>query len=93
MREQLGQEHFGPERYETMENRAEEIVVEELKRRRWPPGELEKRRKGDSWKLAIALRLRAETEVTVKWIADRLLMGAPGYLNYLLYLNRNPKKR
>ena len=36
--------------------------------------------------------MRAETEVAVKWIADRLLMGAPGYLNHLLYLNRNPKK-
>ena len=69
---------FGPERYETVENHAEEIVVEELKRRRWRSGELEKRRKGDSGKLAIAVRLRAETEVTVKWIADRLLMGTPG---------------
>ncbi len=40
------------------------------------------------WKVAMASRLRAETAVTVKWIAERLQMGAPGYLNHLLYLRR-----
>jgi len=36
----------------------------------------------------MAARLRAETAVTVKWIAERLQMGAPGYVNHLLYLWR-----
>ncbi len=36
------------------------------------------RAKGDPEKLAVAVRLRAETAVTVKWIAGRLQMGAPG---------------
>ena len=47
------------------------------------------RAKGDPEKLALAVRLRAETAVTVQWIAERLQMGAPGYLNHLLYRERN----
>jgi hypothetical protein len=30
-------------------------------------------------------RLRAETTMTVGWIAERLAMGTRGYLNHLLY--------
>ena len=36
----------------------------------------------------MAVRLRAESVMTVKWIALRLQMGAPGYLNHLLYCRR-----
>jgi hypothetical protein len=54
-------------------------------------GELQKRAKGDAVKEAVAARLRQETEVTVKWIAERLQMGAPGYVNHLLYLRRKMK--
>ena len=43
--------------------------------------ELEARRKADPEKLKIAARLRAETTVTLKWIAHHLNMGAPGYLS------------
>jgi REP element-mobilizing transposase RayT len=32
--------------------------------------------------------LVVETAVTVKWIAERLQMGAPGYVNHLLYPRR-----
>ncbi len=34
------------------------------------------------------LRLRAETAVTMRWIAERLRMEAPGYVNHLLYRQR-----
>ena len=51
-------------------------------------GKLGRRRKGDAGKVAIAVRLRAETAMTVKWIAERLQMGAPGYVNHLLYCRR-----
>lgn len=47
-----------------------------------------RRAKGDAVKVSVAKRLRAETSVTVKWIADRLQMGAPGYVNHLLYRQR-----
>ena len=33
-------------------------------------------------------RLRAETTMTVGWIAERLAMGTQGYLNHLLYRQR-----
>ena len=88
MAERLGPEHYGEERQEAAEARAEGIVVAELKRRRWGPGELGRRAKGDAGKVAVAKRLRAETAVTVKWIAERLRMGAPGYVNHLLYRQR-----
>jgi len=46
------------------------------------------RTKGDVVKAAIAERLRAETAVTVKWIAERLRMAAPGYVNHRLNQRR-----
>ena len=84
----LGAEHYGAERQETVEAHAEGIVAEEMKRRRWGEEELGRRAKGDARKVAVAARLRAETAVTVKWIAERLQTGAPGYVNHLLYLRR-----
>ena len=56
--------------------------MEELKRRRWDEEKLGRRTKGDEGKLAMAVRLRAETAMTVKWIAERLQMGVPGYVNH-----------
>jgi hypothetical protein len=38
----------------------------------------DRRRKGDLEKLSIARRLRAETTMTLSWIAQRLKMGAAG---------------
>ena len=49
---------------------------------------MEQRAKGDAEKVAMAVRLRAETAVTVRWIAERLRMGSPGYVNHLLYRRR-----
>lgn len=92
MKERLGTEHYGNERYETMESHAERVVAEELKRRRWDEEELERRGKSDAQKVAIARRLRAETAMTVRWIAPRLRMGTPGYLNHLLYRRRENKR-
>ena len=91
MQERMGAEHYGSERQETVEAHAEGIVAEELKRRRWREEELGRRAKGDAHKVTMAVRLRAETAVTVKWIAQRLQMGAPGYVNHLLYRRRKVK--
>ncbi len=88
MKDRLGAEHYGPERQETMQTRAEEIVAQELKRRGWTEDGLGQRSKGDAGKVAIAARLRAETTMTVEWIANRLRMGSPGHLHHLLYLRR-----
>ena len=85
MTELRGAEHYGAERLETDVARAERIVREELQRRRWQETDLTKRAKGDVGKVKIAGRLRAETLVTVKWIAERLGMGTAGYVNNRLY--------
>jgi|ERR1700691_4255526 REP element-mobilizing transposase RayT len=44
-------------------------------------------------KLKLAVRLRAETSVTVKWIAERLRMGTWTHLNHLLYWQRRETTR
>jgi REP element-mobilizing transposase RayT len=88
MSERIGAEHYGEERAETAETLAELIIAEELKRGRWQEADLKTRLKGDSVKVALAARLRAETTMTVGWIAERLAMGTRGYLNHLLYRRR-----
>ncbi len=85
MTERLGAEHYGEERLETAEAKAERIIAGELKQRRWQEADLVRRAKGDRAKVEIAARLREETLVTVAWIAARLGMGTAGYVNNRLY--------
>ena len=87
MSERMGAEHYGEERAETAEAQAELIIAEELERGRWQEADLT-RTKADPVKIALAARLRAETTMTVGWIAERLAMGTRGYLNHLLYRRR-----
>ena len=91
MSERLGAEHYGAERAETDVAKAERIIAQELKRRKWKAAEFQARPKGDAEKVAVAARLRAETTMTAGWIAERLSMGTRGYLNHLLY--RRSKSR
>jgi putative transposase len=79
MSERLGNHHGGSERLESAELKATRVVAEELKRRGWEAGELERRHKGDEEKIKVAERLRRETTMTWGWIAARLRMGAPAY--------------
>ena len=78
-----------------MKPHAEEIVVEEMKRRRCGKEELGRRAKGDARKVAMAARLRAETAetaVTVKWIAAELQMGAWTHVSNMLSRQRRKPK-
>jgi hypothetical protein len=88
MRKRMGAEHLGEERAETAEALAELIIAEELKLGRWQEADLKTRPKGDSVKVALAARLRAETTMRVGWIAERLAMGTRGYVNHLVYRRR-----
>jgi REP-associated tyrosine transposase len=90
--EKSGQWHYGEAVQESAQNRAERIVAEELKKRKWTEQALESRRKGDVAKLAIALRLRRETTVTLRWIAERLRMGTRTHLAHLLYWKKRNEK-
>ena len=85
MSERIGAEHYGAERLETAVEKAERIVSQELNARRWKESDLAKRTKGDPGKVRIAARLREESLVTVRWIAERLHMGTASYLNNRLY--------
>jgi putative transposase len=83
-----GPNHFGEELNEAAESKARRIIEEELRAALWTEAELLRRKKGDSTKLAIATRLRAETTVTLQWIASQLHMGTKTHLSHLLYWNR-----
>ena len=76
MAEKVGPNHYGAERQESGEEKAERMVAEELGKRRWTESSLRSRRKGDPEKVKMAARLRRETGMTLKWIAQRLHMGA-----------------
>ena len=58
------------------EAKAERIVGEELKRRRWEEADLKRRSKTDPEKLEIGARLRRETTLTLKVVAARVHLGS-----------------
>jgi len=91
MNEGLGEHHYGAERAETEQEQAEGIVREGLRRLGWTEKDLATRRKGDREKVKLAVRLRAETTMTVKWIAERLQMGTWTHANHLLYWRQHRK--
>ncbi len=91
MSKRLGPEHYGQERQESQMVQAEQVVKEELRRRRWMEATLGERKKGEIEKVKIAVRLRQETLVPVAWIAARLQMGSVANVNTLLYRWRQGK--
>jgi REP element-mobilizing transposase RayT len=82
--QRVGPQHYGTERQECAEAKAERLVQEELGRLQWTESELLGRRKGDDGKVRIAWRLRRETTMTLAWIASRLKMGTWTYVSNLL---------
>lgn len=85
MAERAGESHYGEELRESALEKAQRIVAEELKRLGWSEADLERHRKGDRRKVKIARRLRGETIMTLKWIADRLKMGTWTHVANRLY--------
>jgi REP element-mobilizing transposase RayT len=75
MEKEVGKHQGGDAKRETLEQKAERIVKDELRKRRWTEAELGGRRKTDTSKVIIARRLRKETVMTLDWIAERLRMG------------------
>jgi hypothetical protein len=92
MEGQMGENHPGQTRLQTAEAKAERIVAEELARLQWTPEDLVIRQKADPAKLALAARLRQETTLSVKQIAERLHLGKPKGARTTLhkFLNRPP---
>jgi replicative superfamily II helicase len=81
----VGEGHSRRQRDETEERKAERIVAEAMKRLGWTKVELVRRKKGDAAKVALARRLRDETTVSLKWIAEKLHMGTWTHVSNRLY--------
>ena len=60
--------------------------AEEFKRAQWKESQFKAEAKSHPVKLALALRLRKETTLTIRQIAERLHMGSWNSLNNKLYL-------
>jgi hypothetical protein len=82
----------GVELQEPATEKAERLAREALAKLGWKETDLAERRKGDSAKLKIALTLRAETTMTLKWIAARLQMGTASSLSNLFSARRTAKR-
>ena len=80
----VGANHYGADRFETSQEKARRIMVQELRRLGWKESQLRLRRKGDRHKVQLARRLRAETTMTLAWVAEHLHMGSWGYVSNLL---------
>ena len=83
--ELVGRSHYSAERQEADEARAERLVRVGLQKLGWREKELRERRKGDKAKVKLARQLRAETTMTLRWIAERLHMGSWTYVSNLLH--------
>ena len=80
----LGESHVSEHRRESSKELAERIVREELIELGWSEADLAKHRKGANGKAVIARRLRKETTMTLKWIAQRLKMGSASTVTHCL---------
>ena len=86
--ERRGASHYGKELQESATEKAERLVQEGLQKLGWTEAELATRQKGDEAKLKLAVQLRAETTMTLKWMAARLQMGTGASLSNLLSAQR-----
>jgi len=82
--ERVGRSHYGVERQEAGEVKAERLVREGLQELGWAEKQLAERRKKDKGKVKLARQLRAQTTMTLRWIAERLRMGSWTYVSNLL---------
>jgi hypothetical protein len=82
--DRAGANHYGSDRFETGQEKARRLIAQELKRLGWKQQDLRLRRKGDPEKVKLARRLRAETTMTLAWVAQHLEMGRWGYVSQLL---------
>jgi hypothetical protein len=71
----VSENHFARERIDTAEVKAEQIIQMELKEIGWTEKDLRERNKSAPEKVRIAARLRAETTLSLKRVAQRLNMG------------------
>ena len=76
--------HYGAERRETQEASALRLLQQEMRRLEWSEAALRQAGKGDARKVRLAARLRKETTMSLKWIAQHLAMGSWTHVSNLL---------
>jgi len=84
----LGESRFGAERREAQEAKARRLLREEMDRLGWDQAALLRAGKGDKGKARIAARLRKETAMSLKWIAQNVAMGSWTHVSNLLGAKR-----
>jgi REP-associated tyrosine transposase len=89
IQEHRGKWHYGAELWQSSQAKAQQLIAQAMRGQGVREQQLTKWRKGHPFKLELALRLRAETTVSIGWIAQRLNMGTRGYLAHLLYQHRH----
>jgi REP element-mobilizing transposase RayT len=92
MEGQWGEHHYGTERRESDQQKAERLVREGLAKAGCREEDLPKRRKSDPMKVRLAAELRRETTMTLKWITERLKMGTWKHLNRRLHDYRQARE-
>ena len=85
---QLRGDHYGPELRQADEAHALGILRDGLKARGWQDTDLSQLAKGEEGKVEIAGRLRQQTTMSLKWIAQQLHMGSWTHLSNLLAQKR-----
>jgi len=85
--------HYGAERREAQEAKAHRLLREEMGRLGWNKGALRGASKGDERKVRLAARLRKETTMSLKWIAEQLEMGSWTYVSDLLVARRRKEQK
>ncbi len=85
MEGRLRPHHAGDLRLEIAQAKADRLMAEELRRLGWSARDLVRRPKNDPGKLAIAVRLRRETTLTIKDITARVHLGTYNTANARLH--------
>jgi len=88
MSEKTRATHYGMERREGQEVKAGRLLREEMDRLGWDEAALRQAGKGDERKVRMAARLRKETTMSLKWIAQNLEMGSWTHVSNLLGARR-----
>ncbi len=80
--------HYGSERREVQTSQALVLLREEMQRLGWDAAALRQAAKGDERKVRLARRIRRETTMSLKWIAEHLAMGSWTHVSNLLGTER-----
>ena len=84
MQGRIGPNHFGQERRESAEKRGRRLVRERLRELGITPAQFQMLPANADLKVDLARRLRQETTLSLKWIAQQLGVGSWKYVSNLL---------